>query len=244
MSHDAPTTDRRMPQAMLDLYLLALETGTIDQVELGYEGLDAEFPAPVGWMLHLTRVEPELAHELGVDGDDNHLCVTAQVGSNEPQAFRGLDEPYWGPEQITAWITRPRAGLPQTQAAPVEIHDVDLMLHSALNGWSCRRMLLRNQQYLMQERMPNHDPFLMISYRFSALNWHYNDPSHPAHRDTGAQVSLDLSLGRFLDKSSWNHALIEAKNVDPEEVLSQLKQRCPWYADVAYFDETKDTWAL
>ncbi|MFI9629223.1 hypothetical protein [Streptomyces sp. NPDC052042] len=222
--------DRKIPAALVGLAEEALRSGGIDEVFLGFEGLGADFPAPIGWIMHLHRVEEVLLAQAGLPDEGNHLMVSAQVG-NGPTAFVGIGQDYLDAEGIQQWIARPR---PEEAEAPLgDLGDADLLITAVRNGWSITRKLDR---YVESAR---------CGYTFHALNNGYAVEGSTSHHSTGAPVSRQLHLSRpALPAAPWSHALAGATRVPPQDVITEISRRAPWYADVAYFDEVADEWVV
>lgn len=185
---------------------------------------------------------------------DNTLRVSAQVGS-EVDAFRGMDEPYWDVAQIREWILTPREGIPaltdaEAQAAEVEAHR---MIDAWKLGWSAERTLSRSQAVIM-EKVTGKPSTVYAQYSYSALNHFFNIEGHPAHRDNGTEVSIDLSLLRTSLAGEWFHSSdgvdelpgggYVARKTPPAEIFDRVADTPPWYAEVAYFDEDLEEWVL
>ncbi|MFD4859842.1 hypothetical protein [Streptomyces atratus] len=66
--------DRTTPASLVELAQRAVRSGRIDKVFLGFEGLGAGFPAPIGWIMYLDRVETTLAAQLGGPGEADLSC--------------------------------------------------------------------------------------------------------------------------------------------------------------------------
>lgn len=66
--------DRTLPNELAELAHLALVQG-LDEVHLLFEGLGADFPAPIGWQLNLTRIDPSVLIQLEIDKDPELRAV-------------------------------------------------------------------------------------------------------------------------------------------------------------------------
>ncbi|MFJ5725500.1 hypothetical protein [Streptomyces sp. NPDC093149] len=237
--------DRTIPASLVELAQRALRSGRIDEVFLGFEGLGADFPAPIGWIMHLNRVETTLAAQLGTSDEGNHLVVTSQIGS-EPKAFVGIDRPVMDAEAITAWIDLPR---PTDSGEPIgDLEDAELLITAVRNGWSVQRELRRADHVITSRHAPAEMPDrlpLQASYQLHALNNFYNVEDTPSHRSTDAPASRRIYLRRdAVPASSWVSAMVEGSRTSPESAINEISGRAPWYADVAYFDEDTETWTL
>ncbi|WP_424862997.1 hypothetical protein [Streptomyces sp. MMS24-I29] len=230
--HASPSADvdRTIPAALVGLAEEALRSGNVDEVFLGFEGLGADFPAPIGWIMHLHRVEEVLLALAGLPVESNHLMVSAQVGG-EPTAFVGIGQDYLDAEAIRQWITHPR---PVEAGAPIGgLDDADMLITAVRNGWSITRKIDRNFGSAR------------CGYTFHALNNGYAIEGSASHHSTGAPVSREFRLSRpALPAAPWNHALAGATRVAPEDVIAEISRRAPWYADVAYFDVAADEWVV
>ncbi|MFF3127033.1 hypothetical protein ACFVRD_33080 [Streptomyces sp. NPDC057908] len=237
--------DRTIPASLVELAQRAVRSGRIDKVSLGFEGLGADFPAPIGWIMHLNRVETTLAAQLGISDVGNHLMATSQIGS-EPRAFVGIDRPMMDAEAITAWIALPR---PTDSGEPIaDFGDAEMLITAVRNGWSVQRELGRADHMIMSRHAPaemsDRLP-LRASYQLHALNNFYNVEDTPSHRSTGAPVSRSIFLRRdAVPASPWVSAMAEGTRISPESAITEISVRAPWYADVAYFDEDTETWIL
>ncbi|MEV7952898.1 hypothetical protein [Streptomyces sp. NPDC088141] len=237
--------DRTIPASLVELAQRALRSGRIDEVFLGFEGLGADFPAPIGWIMHLNRVEITLAAQLGISDVGNHLVATSQIGS-EPGAFVGIDRPMMDAEAITAWIDLPR---PTGSGEPIaDLGDAEMLITAVRNGWSVQRELRRADHMITSRHTPAEMPDrlpLQASYQLHALNNFYNVEDTSSHRSTGAPVSRMIFFRRYaVPASSWVSAMADGTRISPEGAVNEISVRAPWYADVAYFDEDAETWIL
>ncbi|MGW6602578.1 hypothetical protein [Streptomyces sp. NPDC055036] len=235
--------DRTIPVSLVELAQRAVRSGRIDMVFLGFEGLGADFPAPIGWIMYLDRVETTLAAQQRISGDGNHLMVTSQIGS-EPSAFVGVDRPMMDAEAITAWIDLPR---PTGTGEPIaDLGDTETLITAARNGWSVQRELGRASHMITSRHAPTGmlDSLpLLARYQFHALNNFYNVEDTPSHRSTGAPVSRGIFLCRdAVPAGPWVSAMVDGSPISPQSAITDISERAPWYADVAYFDEEGETW--
>ncbi|MFF8917493.1 hypothetical protein ACF08M_30335 [Streptomyces sp. NPDC015032] len=236
--------NRDIPASLVELAQRALRSGCIDEVFLGFESLGADFPAPIGWIMHLNRVETTLAAQSGISSVGNHLVVTSQIGG-EPRAFAGIDRPTMDAEAINAWIDLPR---PTDTGEPIaDLEDAEMLITAVRNGWSFQRELRRADHMITSRHVPTEMPDripLWASYQLHALNNFYNVEDAPSHRSTGAPVSREIFLRRDgVPGSSWVSAVVEGSRISPESAITEISEHAPWYADVAYFDEDTETWA-
>lgn len=242
------TVDRTMPESMRKLIRLALETG-LDGVQFSFEGLSFDFAAPIGWLLHLSRLDPMVVGD--VPQDSNHLTIGAQIGS-EPDAYvgpvDGSESPYLNVEQITAWITAPREAVPAYTAAEKAQFtlDADLFLDAIDKGWSSSRQLHRNNAVMLDVHLPAEQPHrIHVTYEFSALNWHYSIDDHPASREMGAPISENRVLIKYsVTEASAFYSTINGQKTVESSVRDPLTRTAPWFAPVAYFDQALEDWVL
>jgi hypothetical protein len=245
--------DRTLPADILELASLALTSG-LDEVHLMFEGLGADFPAPIGWQLLITRVDPMFElwpenhsseNQSGRPGGvPDYLRVTAQIGS-EASAFRQPSQAYWGSEEIAAWLSTPRAGIsgPSAEEKAAHERDADRMIAAWRHGWSAERALRRHTKASLEHRAPYETAPMVVSYRYSALNHFYNTEGHPAHRSNGTDISVDIHLSRKdLCGADWLYSAVGSERVPVRDALARVTRRAPWYADVAYFDEDVEEW--
>lgn len=255
MNTKTTTPNRQLPEGMIKLLRLALESG-LDGIELGFEGLGADFPAPIGWQLHLRRVDEMLVEgPIGSDASRaNWLNVSAQLGS-EITAYVGpvdSENPYLNEEQIAAWITAPRAGItaPTDEERAVYGAETERFVTAVNNGFSAGRELRRWDQVsltkFLTERATAEKPFvqpeLTTVYKFSALNWFYNTVGHPAHRSNGTKVSENLTV-MLKDASSAVpfYCAQDGTDISAQEILEKIATKSPWFAQMAYCtEETED----
>lgn len=224
------TIDRTMPQAFVELAERSLKTGTLDYVSIGFEGLGADFPAPIGWLLHMNRFGQVLLHQTGLSEQGNHMFVSAQVGE-EPSAFAGVGEDDLDAEEISQWINHPRPGI----AGPtiMDVDDVELMITALRNGWTASREITRIGTQIG------------VTYVFEALNNFFNVEGHPTHRSTGASLSRRISLVstvRSQAPQQAHAAFIDGTTATAQMALAEIHEQAPWYADVAYFDDDQEEW--
>jgi hypothetical protein len=224
------TIDRTAPLAFRELAEIALKVGSIDHVSMGFEGLGADFPAPIGWILNMNRIDQVLLHQTGLSEQGNHMMVSAQVGQ-EPSAFVGFGQDYLDAEEISQWIHHPRPGI----AGPIimDVDDVELMITALRNGWTAAREITRIGTQVG------------VAYVFEALNNFYNLEGHPAHRSTGASLSRRVSLVSPVRSHAPEQAyaaFVDGVTSTAEKALAEIAEQAPWYADVAYFDDDQEEW--
>ncbi|QXV57432.1 hypothetical protein CVV72_10815 [Amycolatopsis sp. TNS106] len=226
----------------------------LDEVHLGFEGLGAEFPAPIGWMLCLTRLDDihlAVLETLGLADTEAHthvpnrLRVTAQIGATV-EAFRGLGEPYWDAGNVAEWIRRPRSGIDTATDAELAAfqNDAELMIGAWQRGWTAERSLRRGSQTEAAHSRHRIAVPIGVSYRFSALNHFYNVDGHPGHRDGGTAVSIDVLLSRASIGGDWIYSAIGLDRLPVESALATVHKAPPWHAEVAYFDNDIEDWVL
>lgn len=237
------STPNDAPEALLALAELALSRG-FDSVSLGFGGLGADFPAPISWMLHLTRTDFSTYYSVhgeappkGFDKAE-HLVIDLQRsaeqedgtrGPDKIQAYRGYPEgvafgdadhdPYWDETRIREWILEETELLPA--CTPEEtaqyLADWSLMRTAYLNGWSAKRELRRGDQMSFARHMPegNAPLPLVAPINIDALNHFYNVKGHPDNRNTRTEVSVSAHLT----------AVIGEELDDDERAILHLEQR-------------------
>lgn len=241
------TTDRTPPDEMLDLARLALATG-LDMVYLGFTLMDAEFPAPIGWQLQMSRIDPHyLHHRCSTDAasHDNHLRVSAQVGGTV-QALHAEDEPYWGTEQIRTWIREPRTELPplnhEDHAACLQ--DAEQMVTSWCKGWATKRTLHRLDAAVLQQATGTPvEP--AAEYAYTATNYTHK-PGDPTDTSRTIVLTRDGLSGEWtdcLDMLRQRHASFQfPAHLDVATGLMRVTHTPPWHTPVARFDPTSEEW--
>lgn len=242
------TVDRTMPEPMRKLIRLALETG-LDAVQFSFEGLSFDFAAPIGWILHLSRVDPIVVGH--IPQDSNHLTINCQIGS-EPDAYvgpvDGSESPYLDAQQIADWITAPREGIPAYTAVEKAqfAQDADLFLETIDKGWHPARTLGRHNALTLDELLPGAGPHqIHVTYEFAALNWFYSVEGHPASQEMGAAVSENrVLIKRSITDVSAFYCTIDGKKTVESSVRDPLTRTAPWFAPVAYFDRNLEDWVL
>lgn len=241
------STPNDAPEALLALAELAIGRG-FDSVSLGFGDLGADFPAPISWMLHLTRTDFSTYYAAHGEappegfGKDEHLMVDLQRsveqedgtrGPDEVQAYRGYPEgvafgdeahdPYWDEARIREWIMEETPLMPAR--APEEsaayLADWPLMRTAYLNGWSVKRELRRGDQMSFARHMPaGHDPLPLVApINIDALNHFYNVEGHPDNRSTGTQVSVSAHLTAIVRDEP------ESELDDDERAILHLEKR-------------------
>lgn len=228
--------DRSIPQEMKDLIRLALETG-LDTVSIGYESIGSDFHAPIGWQLHMDRLETVERRKLR----ENFLSVTSQISSPDPTAYVGphdVEDPYLHFDEIKAWIVAPREGIAEYSEAEKAqfVKDADLFLEAVSNGWEAQRELRRYDAENLDKHLPETSPHpIIVKYTFTALNWHFNEEGHPAHRSTDVDVSERMSvIKKGLSASKSYYSAIGITKVDESVVLGKVRSEAPWFVPMAY----------
>lgn len=245
-----------VPHVMLELARLAIEQG-FDKVWLSFDSLGYDFPAPIGWRVHLEPVSYENAGldktkvgTVGTDQDPDHVSFGMVVDEEEPSAFIRVGPDgsavYWDAEQIRAWICqgRPRAmALDDTDRAACRQH-ANQMLEAWSNGWSAERKIDRALSQVLQ--MADHPP--QIHQRFIAHNYAHGATGHPLDKDACVPYSRSLEFSReglagetFSPRAVIDHRLplIPMEMVD---ILTEIAAPQPWYAPVATYDEDHEEW--
>lgn len=242
MSHPV---DRTVPASMIRLITLALETG-LDKVSLGFEGMGHDFPAPIGWLLHLRRLDCYATDEQG----GNFLTVSVRVGE-EATAYVGpmhSANPYLDEAQIAAWITAPRPGArPYTAEECLSLaQDVQVFLAAVANGWEASRELRRGDALSLEEHLPSGQPRPVVTkYSYSALNWFYNTKKHPGYRKNGTEVSQSLTLIKAAITATTPYYCAQGmERISEVSLREKLGSPAPFTAPVAYTNEELDDWVL
>lgn len=237
--------DRTPPASMLRLIKLALETG-LDKVSLGFEGMGYDFPAPIGWLLHLRRLDSYAADE----EEGNYLTISARIG-HEAEAYVGPvdnEEPYLNEEQIAAWITAPRPGArdytPEEKAQFAQ--DTELFLAALEKGWQSSRGLRREDALGLEEHLPSQTPRpLVTKYNFAALNWFYGIEGHAGYNKNGTEVSENLTMIKAaITATAPYYCARGIERISQETLLAKLATQTPFFAPVAYNSEELDDWVL
>lgn len=224
------TATRTAPQAFIDLAEQALRGGALDRVFIGFEHLDSDFPAPIGWVLGMHRVDPIVLAQTGLSDIGNRMIVDAQIGS-EPSAVAGVGLENFDAVEIEQWINYPRAtGI----GSPIfGLGDIDRVMAAVRNGWAVTREITRLGQHVS------------ITYTFEAGNHFFNHEGSPSHRSTGAPVSRQIGLVFTMKSRALENAyaaFVDGLTVTPAVALAEIAERAPWYADVAYFDDDHGGW--
>lgn len=238
MEHD----DRTPPEDLLELARLALTAG-LDVVHLGFEGLGADFPAPIGWNLMFSRVQPGSTHALDSPFSVDFVRINAQV-DDVPSAYVAGE--HWDVGRLREWILADRAGI----AAPTGIErtnaeeDAELMTAAWLRGWSAERTIDRVTAESLTRAFGMDIPPL-CRYMFTADNNFYCVDGHAAHRKTGAPTSIRLWMTRENLVNSWDLGIDEhLRPTENEEIVRRVTNIPPWHAEVARFDEELEEWVL
>lgn len=241
-----------IPQQLLDLAREAIAAG-LGAVSIGFYYLDDDFVSPIEWALHLTK------REHLDDTDVTWVTVTASREETAPRAYVS-DRGYWGVEQIRAWFQEPLSAIGDYVPAWAPVTDPraqehllanwDLLELGARHGWSVTHKtdwIGKHSLDRVLEREPNaHLPG--ISMEWSASNGFYNKKGHPAHRKSGAPVSVNgfsctsaagaqsaYMHGRYTDRP---HQL----PLTPEQLREILGRTAPWFVRVAGVDQNDEAW--
>lgn len=234
------------PASLLALAEAAVLRG-LDRVFLGFEGLGADFPAPIGWLLHLHQQQTD-------PGAPNTLRVTMQDHDGSPEAYVGgnwQNPVYWGQVEIREWI----AGTPEPDAAATARYAADWSRVALAygNGWEVAREVRTSDHAVTVDVARRHgievDHRPPVSMEVSALNHFFNIDGHPDHRDTGAPVSVRASLSipapgeerSFLSMDGDGGTLVYGGASEFEDVISETAR---WFVSVAVYDDTAEEWVL
>lgn len=248
------TIDRTLPAEMIDLARLALSTG-LDEVDLGFEGLGADFQAPIGWSMILFRMtDPGTAQH-----KQEHLRITAQVGE-EPSAYHPDHYPaegMWGSAQIRQWIlaTPSHPDLAVSPARLGRAAETERMVQAWKLGWSASRTLGWGEKLNFERRYSHLGELpLPVSYRYGSLNWFYNSEGHPEHRDNDTEVSYDIRLSRQGFDGKWIYISDgmdtledggrQIRHMSIEDAHARVAEAPPWHAEMAYYDDELEDWVL
>lgn len=252
--------DRTLPEELADVARLAVASG-LDKTVLHFEGLSHDFPAPIGWMLSISRVDQAYLNGLQIGGHDdeyaaltaerNHIAINVQIGDGV-KAYVGDEDgesgtPYWGAERIKEWITTPLPGLELTESESESCRlDADWMIEAWRKGWRFERSVDRGQSLISRA-----DDFSApVSYSFEAQNWFYNVEGSPSHRSSGSEVSFGFRAMRDGLDGEWVQAWQGAEEMEGggfrplstpiERMLDWSASTPPWSARVAYLDDETD----
>lgn len=201
-----------------DLYTI-MQTAILHEfydVQIGFTA-NSDDTKPFGWIIHLEPVMYEGTY-----------AAEIQYPSSE---VYGLSLPD-STEEILAWIkSHPKEGLPGVS--------VDLkLLETVQLGWRYERKLFDDRKRFPEIEMP-----VTHSHRISALNFFYNEPDHPDHRDN-EHSKLNTTYTFFTEGNKLReHALHEAENVSREYAEQAIWQPAPWFTGMTtigyeYFDDT------
>lgn len=248
------TIDRTLPAEMIDLARLALSTG-LDEVDLSFEGLGADFEAPVGWSMILFRTtDPGTAQQ-----KQDHLRITADV-NEEPTAYHPdyhATEGMWDSQQIRQWIlaTPSHPDLDVSDERVGRAAEAQRMIEAWKLGWSASRTLGWDQKLNFERRYPELGALpLPVAFRFGSINWFYNSEGHPEHRDNGTEVSYDIRLSRQGFDGKWIYISDgmdrhedggrQIRHMSIEDAHARVAEAPPWHAEMAYYDEELEAWSL
>lgn len=254
-----PQVVNDVPQELLDLARRAVGRG-FDRVVLGFEGLGADFPAPVGWLLHLTRCDALSLHALtgAVDVESRraeHLIVDCQRG-HAPTAYvagRGFGVDYWDVAQIAAWIDSdtPLLTQPDEEERKLLLAEHDLFEAAAAAGWAVSHERNRADGLAVAQDLRVPWP-LSFKLEVSAVNNHFNTRGHADSRWTGAPVSVSARLlvhhsadePTRLARRSLMHAADPRVIAAGQSFDDVARSRAPWFVPVATFDDDSEEWVL
>lgn len=175
-------------------------THEFHRINIGFLS-ESDDTKPYGWIVH---VEPVLYE--GV------FMVEAYYSSPE---IHGISLPD-NTQEILDWIeSHPKEGLPG-------VH-VDLQLLETVKlGWDYERTLF-DSRHQFPELPVTH------SHRITALNYFYNEPSHPEYRgNEGSQLNTSYTFFAE-DQKLREYAMHEAEHITREEAEEHIWKPAPWF---------------
>lgn len=204
--------------------------------------------------------------------------VEAYVANTKLYCPDAIDENHLTVEEIKTWMRRtdidavgefqyphPPVFAPGTPESAILAADLQIFTEALARGWDCERTLLRHQQSSLartfdsinQKKGTSHklstaDLPMPARFRFSWLNWHYNDEGHPGfrgsskanggHDDPDIESSDDIYAHRSdaYRPDSWRQDLNVVGQMSGDEALAAIAQPAPWSEPVAYMQEPAD----
>lgn len=219
--------DRSIPQELIDLALLAIRRGA-QSVSIGHEGLGYDFPAPIGWMLWIHRVE----HGAEGTADGDHAMITHQIGCD------------LGDIVAPAWLTE--AAADGTEDAIVIEGGLELFETGLKNGWamSYTREQREHGVWLRTCAREGFEDDLGMRHVLKgyAANYGWTPEST---EPTSVEISLSIypSNRRLpLDGESVSMIGDEYSDLDRAQFESMLQATAPGFAPVAYVDDELEEW--
>ena len=216
-----PGPDRSVPEQLIDIAVLAIRRGA-QRVSLLHEGLGADFPAPIGWLLRIRRLEDPEHPKHGHTDFLNH-----QVGCD----LGDLVAPAW---------------LAEASDAVVIDELVELFEIGIRNGWSVSYEREMFEHAILQQSIGKRGVTLTFGMRHKleadASNWFYSfRPFAPANVvSTNAYLSIREGESRdviaFADDGG-SHRQVSQVHID-----ALIRQQAPNSAPVAYYDEEQEGW--
>jgi len=216
-----PGPDRSLPQQLIDLAVLAIRRGA-QRVGLHYEGMDADFGAPIGWLLRAHKSDDPYKPSSG-----HRLFVDHQVGCD----LADVVAPTWLAEL--------------TEDRPVIEELVELFVEGARNGWdvSYERKELDHaiftkvaKEYQLPIRGLRH------SLEASATNWGYDKAAAARGDQVSNNVWLSICEGSQRDVVAFADDGGVHRQVEQEHAAALIRQQAPNSVPVAYWDESHDGW--
>lgn len=218
-----PGPDRSVPQQLVDIAVLAIRRGA-QRVSLHLEGLGADFPAPIGWLLRITRVDdPRLRS--GRHRDYLHHQVGCDLGD--------LVTPAW---------------LASADDAVVVEELVELFTSGIVNGWSVTYERDVFDHAVMRELAEEDGRALRFGMRHKleadAANWSYSIDPHAPASVISTNVHLSIREGEPRDVVAFSDDGGTHRQVTETHIADLLRQTAPHHAPVAYWDTNLEKWVL
>lgn len=253
------TIENDIPEIFLELAREAFALG-LAEVHLGFWYMDGDFISPIEWSLSLSKRDSNIATDyitatMGRNGSEEYPTAYVPDPSRNPLAGSYLD-----PEGIRAWMREPleSAGEFIPGWAPVEdpedqkrlLEQWPLFESGVRSGWTMERQVgwedleLRRSSAEESGRELPSDIFPTMKLSWEISNSFYNLKGHPAHRSTGAPVSVRGSSFIIGGKEKFQQPvyndsgrLVAMAPLDRETVEDILSTNHPWFIRVAHDDE-------
>lgn len=210
------------PPELLRLAKAAIFAG-FQRVELAYESLEVHEPSPIGWMMHLAKLDSSNVYAFNsrehAEVDESkidermRLRVTTRrkglIGDGtytEPDAYVG-EETFWGIERILEWIstehfltTEVRDGLglrPGDKLISDEAAQAayERLEAGYLNGWAVKHELHLDTALPTSPRLaPGELSLAKLSLGIEAINNFFHVAGHPQHHSAGGKLNTSHSL--------------------------------------------------
>lgn len=186
-------------------------THEFHRINIGFLS-ESDDTKPYGWIIHLEPVMYE-----------GTFMAEVQYPSSEVYGISLPDNT----QEILKWIeSHPKEGLPGAQV------DLDL-LETVKLGWSYERKLFDDRN-----RFP--DLTVMHSHRITALNFFYNDPSHPEYRENEGS-ELNTAYTFFAESDSLrDYAMHEAEHITRAEAEARIWKPAPWFTGMTSLQYNED----